>query len=292
MKKKTAFFIVLAMFCITVVWATTTDEDIYNKKIGILIEKIANDPDDVVLFILKGKLQGRQGIELPNRKEEYMNLIIEEKKISSMNPTLEEEENLKAANYYIEGTLLENDGIKQLTLNIINLIGSNEMLIRTFDYGYMRDGEFVKSVTFENEIEDYLNEVIMFLRSPVKSCYRNNKLQLEILGESSVKENDEIVFRILNDFNYLYFFTSTPDGELEYLDSAAITGLIDLTATASIDGPEPDVSEYLIVFGSQSSLPEGDLLSCQNVFDLQKKVSNLGNDPQYAFAFVKYDISR
>jgi len=291
--KKAVIFILLSLFCLTVVWATTTDEDIYNKKIGILIEKIVNDPDDVVLFILKGKLQGRQGIELPTRKEELMKIIIEEQRISSMNPTPAEEENLKAANYYIVGNLTNNDdGISRLRLSVLNLKGSEEMLIRSFDYGYIKDGEFIKSVTFENEIEDYLNEVIMFLRSPVRSYYQNNKLQLEIMGETSVKENDKIVFRIMNDFNYLYFFTSTPNGDLEYLDSTSMTGLIDLTANASIDGPQSDVSEYLIVFGSQNSLSENDLNSCRNVFELQQKVSNVLKNSQYAFAFVNYTISR
>lgn len=291
--KKTVVLSLILMLCFVFVSMTAFGEDIYNKKISILIEKITNDPDDVVLFILKDKLQGRQGIELPTRKDELMKIILEEKKISSMNLNPEEEEeNIEAANYYIEGRLSESDGIKQLRLNIVNLMGSRVMLIRTFDYGYMRNGEFIKSVTFENEIEDYLNEVIMFLRSPVKSYYRENKLQLEIFGKSSVKENEEIVFRILNDFNYLYFFTSTPDGELEYLDSATITGLVEMTAIASIDGPKNEVIEYLIVFGSQNSLPKGVLNNCKNVYDLQKHVSNVLKNSQYAFTFVNYTISR
>src|SRR6056297_663475 len=274
------------------------DNDTYNTDVSLLIEEISSNRDDdlekTVMFGIKEKLMGRRGVSILTRNDKEMETIVEERKISSMNPTLKEEEIIKAAEFYIKGNLSElaDVGVVQLRLNLVNLNSSRETLFRTFDYGYMRDGKLIKNFQFEDEIEDYLNEVIMYVRSPIESFYKDKKLQLEIENESVVKANDEIIFRIFNDFDYLYLFTSTPEGDLEYLTSTKALGLLELTAVASIDGTKDAISEYLIVLGTETGLSEGTLGGCQDIDTLQTVIDNTLKNSEFAFTFVNYVIRR
>src|SRR6056297_2030161 len=97
--KKIAVLFLLSLVCFTLLSANESVKDIYKKDISVIFEEIENDTEIDIVYFIKETLGDRKDVDLVTRNDEELKHIIEEKKNSSLNPSMEDYTAIKSANY-------------------------------------------------------------------------------------------------------------------------------------------------------------------------------------------------
>jgi len=283
------------------VFSVDRNENLFESEINLLVAEIKNLPQTnndmgkIIEYEIKRIIEhiGNKNANILTRNQNELKTIMEEKKLDSFS---KEQKNtiLNRGDFYLKPILIRTPtDVIELKMSMVDLYTSKEKLFETIFFGYYdANKSFIMNSKFAKELEEYLKRVLVFIRSPIKSNITKGLLKVQT-NHTEVSIGEEIVFTIESDFNHLYLFTSDKNGNMEYLGSTNQKGELELSAEASIDDLSIDqLSEYLVVFGSNGTLSEEVMTECSNLDFLASLINEFLINSEYAFSFVNYNITR
>jgi TolB-like protein len=269
------------------------NHDIYNSDVALVIGDIENENEelneDSIIAKLIEKLAKVKRINILERKD--IGTILEEKKLHSLDSS--EREFIIGADYYVNGKVFRDRENLKLSLCLINTKNSRKQLFKNFCYGSYMDSEFTVDEDFEFNLEQYITNLIVFLRSPIKPNCETNEITLSIEGASQVKTGSPIAFDYSTTFENSYFFISTPEGEIEYIGSVMDSGEQTLSGVATLPDETTNIyTEYLLALGIQQSISVNALMEFKTIEDLNAIIERNYSKAEYALSFISYTVTR